>query len=690
MNRVTVTLLNDAWGSIHEDLNIIRYVVPHRCSQNSSTENDIVDFSVNATSVEYEECSIVVTTNGSDGDVVKTTYPCLYGNEYSMPRKISIVSEWDLVCDQEGYSELSQTVLNIGQMFGAVVCTTLADKFGRKPLYISCLIGLTVCGFGIAFSPSILVFIAIRFCIGTLQQPLPNILIDEGIQAIQKAMEDTNILGDGETTDVLSIANFVLRTEQNFIHSEHKTGCELSSYTMFVELFPTYHRALAVMISGLVWVTSLASLSGLAYLMRDFDWRNAQLIYGSVSIYVVVLYWTLDESVRWLLANGRLDEARRLISKAAKVNKYNPRKALGVLNSLIADQSVAISCSTESLKELREKFPDTETKTPLTLPEKENLSVENNRPQCGHKCGHLATKDDTSAGETRSSAVCSECLSDQIDGLEVNSHQKPLLTPEKLEVVTDPENMSLSSAVRETTAIASQHVYQKSINYTVLDLFRSMIVLRVTLIICYIWCVNSLTYYGLFLTSSSLVGDRFLNFFLIAIVETPSAVTIQFLYHKTGRKQVSIIFHVLAGVFLITSVAILGNAGNSEIGKIMSNVFNLLGKFAISASFRALFVYGPEVFPTNLRAAGMGISSAFARIGGMVAPYLRILSRRFIWGPAALFGFMCLLAAFLVMFLPETKGRELPTTIEEMEKSIVETAGLCKIRNKKDLRQEQE
>ncbi|XP_041376351.1 uncharacterized protein LOC121388885 [Gigantopelta aegis] len=40
--------------------------------------------------------------------------------------------------------------------------------------------------------------------------------------------------------------------------------------------------------------------------------------------------------------------------------------------------------------------------------------------------------------------------------------------------------------------------------------------------------------------------------------------------------------------------------------------------------------------------------------------------------------------------LRHTKGRELPTTIEEMEKSIVKTAGLCKIWNKKNLRQEQE
>ena len=35
---------------------------------------------------------------------------------------------------------------------------------------------------------------------------------------------------------------------------------------------------------------------------------------------------------------------------------------------------------------------------------------------------------------------------------------------------------------------------------------------------------NSLTYYGLILASSSLSGNRFLNYFLMAIVEYPSAL----------------------------------------------------------------------------------------------------------------------------------------------------------------------
>jgi OCT family organic cation transporter-like MFS transporter 4/5 len=35
--------------------------------------------------------------------------------------------------------------------------------------------------------------------------------------------------------------------------------------------------------------------------------------------------------------------------------------------------------------------------------------------------------------------------------------------------------------------------------------------------------VNSLTYYGLFLTSSTLSGDRYINFLLSALVEYPAA-----------------------------------------------------------------------------------------------------------------------------------------------------------------------
>ena len=42
----------------------------------------------------------------------------------------------------------------------------------------------------------------------------------------------------------------------------------------------------------------------------------------------------------------------------------------------------------------------------------------------------------------------------------------------------------------------------------------------------------------------------------------------------------------------------------------------------IAGIFQALFVYTPEVYPTKVRAVGLGTSSTFGRIGGIVVPYI--------------------------------------------------------------------
>ena len=41
-----------------------------------------------------------------------------------------------------------------------------------------------------------------------------------------------------------------------------------------------------------------------------------------------------------------------------------------------------------------------------------------------------------------------------------------------------------------------------------------------------------------------------------------------------------------------------------------------------SAFFQAVYVYTPEVYPTNLRAVALGSGSAAARIGAMITPYV--------------------------------------------------------------------
>ncbi|KIH47874.1 hypothetical protein ANCDUO_22061, partial [Ancylostoma duodenale] len=42
----------------------------------------------------------------------------------------------------------------------------------------------------------------------------------------------------------------------------------------------------------------------------------------------------------------------------------------------------------------------------------------------------------------------------------------------------------------------------------------------------------------------------------------------------------------------------------------------------ISGAFQCAYVYTPEVYPTTLRAVGLGASSAMARIGAIVTPFV--------------------------------------------------------------------
>ena len=74
------------------------------------------------------------------------------------------------------------------------------------------------------------------------------------------------------------------------------------------------------------------------------------------------------------------------------------------------------------------------------------------------------------------------------------------------------------------------------------------------------------------------------------------------------------------------------------------------------------------VHPSFNRAAGIGMSSMSARIGGIIAPLILIFGDYWQPLPLIVFGSVAVIAGLLVLFLPETKGRTLPETIEEGER----------------------
>eukprot|EP00075_Anas_platyrhynchos_P008034 XP_021129391.2 putative transporter SVOPL [Anas platyrhynchos] len=85
----------------------------------------------------------------------------------------------------------------------------------------------------------------------------------------------------------------------------------------------------------------------------------------------------------------------------------------------------------------------------------------------------------------------------------------------------------------------------------------------------------------------------------------------------------------------------------------------------VSANFNTIYIYTAEVYPTTMRALGMGTSGSLCRVGAMVAPFIsQVLMSASFLGALCLFSSVCVVCAISAFTLPiETKGRALQVCI---------------------------
>jgi len=212
----------------------------------------------------------------------------------------------------------------------------------------------------------------------------------------------------------------------------------------------------------------------------------------------------------------------------------------------------------------------------------------------------------------------------------------------------------------------------------VFDLFKTVGLLRSTLIMYYLFFTNSFVYYGLTLNSGSLIpGNLHFNIIVSGLLEIAANVITIFALLFLGRRLSVCGSMAIGGVTLFAVPFVDSVAGKAALAQI--------GRFAITGSFSMVFVYAVEIFPTVIRNVGLGSASVWARVGGIIAPYIgRELGKTSPDAPLYIFGATSLIAAGLVLFLPETKGVSPPSTVEEGERFNREEGGLnmCKTNRK--------
>jgi MFS family permease len=109
--------------------------------------------------------------------------------------------------------------------------------------------------------------------------------------------------------------------------------------------------------------------------------------------------------------------------------------------------------------------------------------------------------------------------------------------------------------------------------------------------------------------------------------------------------------------------------------RIFLTVMLFLARGIIAGVFQAAYVYTPEVYPTSLRAVGVGSCSAMARLGAMVTPYVaQVLLKSSISFATTIYTVAAILAAVACLILPfETTGKELTENVQQHANANVRT-----------------
>ncbi|XP_066909702.1 organic cation transporter protein [Halyomorpha halys] len=192
--------------------------------------------------------------------------------------EMTIIKEFNLLCDENEWKRTTVgTLHNIGEFIGMPLAGLFSDRFGRKTMITTAALCSSILGTLRSFSFNYLQFVALE---------IADAIALSGIYA----------------------GIFVLGIEFTGPSKRAFGGALLSCYYSVGE-----------MILGLiVWL--------------EDDWRTYLRIIYLPGLILVLYFWMLPESVRWLIAHGQTEKAKQTFEKLSSVNNKsmndNVKKAI--------------------------------------------------------------------------------------------------------------------------------------------------------------------------------------------------------------------------------------------------------------------------------------------------------------------------------------------------------------------------
>jgi putative MFS transporter len=174
------------------------------------------------------------------------------------------------------------------------------------------------------------------------------------------------------------------------------------------------------------------------------------------------------------------------------------------------------------------------------------------------------------------------------------------------------------------------------------------------------WALVSVAYYGVFVYLplklagagfGFMRGQEFL--IVLALVQLPGYALAAYGVERWGRKP------TLIGFLLLSAAGCMLYSFGTTTALVVGST--LLMSFALLGTWAGLYAFTPEVYPTGLRASGMGLAGAVARFGGLLAPTIvaPVMAAHFTLALAMLAGFLALGALAIGCVDVESRQRAL-------------------------------
>ncbi|XP_032522611.2 solute carrier family 22 member 6-A-like [Danaus plexippus] len=213
------------------------------------------------------------------GDNMTCYDECAKYSYDASPFNNTIISEWDLVCERSWLTSLTQMMLQLGVLLGSILFGFFSDRYGRRKTLLLSVVGLIVFGFAVSFSPDYITFTTLRFLLGVAT-----------------------------------------------------AGTMVVSFVLIMETIGPKYREVCGCLFQLPFIIGHATMPIFAFYNRS--WDSYSLAMAVPPLIYLVFFFTAPESPRWLISMGKTDQASRVVTKVAEMNKLPTTKVEETIKSL--------------------------------------------------------------------------------------------------------------------------------------------------------------------------------------------------------------------------------------------------------------------------------------------------------------------------------------------------------------------